>query len=149
MFAIIFCYHLMNLPFRHQSMNYFNQSIRICLITFFIWMFFWANWNWMFTLLVLWFSPALKLFNYGIVITKTIMTLIRGLIFAISLFCYARRHSSVWFSNLFLNKVFWIIVDIFPHRRNLSKFDSIFPIFLLNSRKLIYTNKIFLSGLRK
>ena len=75
--------HLMNLPPRHQLMNYFSQSIRSVFNDFFsLIRFLQVNWKGLITLLVLWFSQTLNFFNSGLLITTTMMTLIRDLIFA-------------------------------------------------------------------
>lgn len=83
MFPISFFYHLMNLSFHHQSLNYFSQSIRAMSNNFHtLTGFLRVNWNCMFTLLVLWFSEALKFFNYDILIITIMITLIYDLNFA-------------------------------------------------------------------
>ena len=82
------CYILINLPLRHQSLNYLSQSTRnmsnnfLSLIGFLR-----VNWNDIFTLLVLWFSQALTFFNYDIFITTTMITLIRDLSFKTQRLC--------------------------------------------------------------
>ena len=72
--------HLMNLPPRHQLMNYFSQSIRSVFNDFFsLIRFLQVNLKGLITLLVLWFSQTLNFFSSRLLITTT---LIRDLIFA-------------------------------------------------------------------
>ena len=74
--------HHFSLWLDEPSTHYFSQSIRNVpnnfhsLIGFLL-----VNCNDMFTFLVLWFSQALKFLNYDILITTTMMNLIRDLIF--------------------------------------------------------------------
>ena len=82
-FPPIHCYHMMNLPLRHHSMNYFGQSDRNMSNNFLSFIgFLRVNWNCMFTLLMLCFSQALKFFNYSMLITTAMRTLIRDLVLA-------------------------------------------------------------------
>ena len=72
--------HVMNLPPRHQLMNYFSQSIRSAFNGFFsLIRFLQVNLKGLITLLVLWFSQTLNFFSSRLLITTT---LIRDLIFA-------------------------------------------------------------------
>lgn len=146
-------YHLMNLPLGHQSMNFLSQTVInvsnnfLSLVDFLR-----VNWIDMLFLSLLWFSQALKYFNYVILITIKVITFNSP---------YDFCNSETLFDFAFDFQIFFesTFEGVFSRHRDHCKFRKILPftqnymrakwMFLVNSRDLIYVNKILLSGLSK
>ena len=118
-----------------------------------------VNWNGMFPLLVLLFSQVLKFFNYGIFRTITVITLIRGLIFARDL-CFVTQEDILFFhfQMLSLKTIFQIALGYLSISRKSLQSSQSFGIFAkLYAHQMnvfvyfakINLHKIFFSDSRK
>ena len=127
-----------------------------------------VNWNGMFPLLVLLFSQVLKFFNYGIFRTITVITLIRGLIFARGL-CFVTQEDILFFhfqmlslkiifqialgylsishKSLQSSQSFSIFAKLYAHQMNAFVYFAkinLHKIFFSDSRKGIFAkNRLF------